>query len=304
VRTARARIRNAKGSDAILAAPVRLFPVSEASYALAAAQAACVLLPGAGLPARLARTRLARLSPVWTLVLPGSIVACVGGIALLPGTADALTYVALVAIPPLALLACAWAARGARPAAGLVAVALLAIAIAGSGTTADLAATALTTLSCVTLGRLLVAVAPHALTKVALVAMAAIDAYLVFGGGIDEPNNLLNAAAPALALPKLQTAFLDGASLGYGDLFTAAVFGALLAAEGRRQTAAAGASLVALVAFDWLFNYFDTLPATVPIAVVLVAWEAGAWWRGRRAGDAVAFGVRPELAAGGPAART
>ena len=29
--------------------------------------------------------------------------------------------------------------------------------------------------------------------------------------------------------------------------------------------------LVAFVAFDFLFNYFDTLPATVPVAVVLVA---------------------------------
>lgn len=276
---------------------MRLFPVSGASYALDVFQAACVLLPAAGLPAWLARTRLAALSPAWTLVLPGSIVAVVGGIALLPGAADALTYVALVAIPPLAVLACAWAARGSRPAFATLGLLLLVVALAADGLAGDLAATALTALSCVTLARLLVAVAPRTLTKAALVLMAAIDAYLVFGGGITTSNDLLNAATPALQLPRLQTAFLHGASLGYGDLFTAAVFGALLAAEGRRQNAAAAACLVALVLFDVLFNYFDTLPATVPIALVLLAWEVGAR---RPAGVA----IRRELAAAGPAART
>lgn len=274
-----------------------LFPVSGASYALDAFQAACVLLPAAGLPAWLARTRPASLSPAWTLVLPGSIVAVVGGIALLPGTADALTYVALVAIPPLAVLACAWAARGSRPAFATLGLALLVVALVADGLAGDLAATALTALSCVTLARLLVAVAPRMLTKAALVLMAAIDAYLVFGGGITTSNDLLNAATPALQLPRLQTAFLDGASLGYGDLFSAAVFGALLAAEGRRQSAAAAACLVVLVAFAVLFNYFDTLPATVPIALVLIAWEVGAR---RPAGVA----IRRELAGAGPAART
>ena len=253
---------------------MRLFPVSDASYVLDAFQAACVLLPAAGLPAWLARTRLATLSPGWTLILPGSIVGVVGGIALLPGTADALTYVALVAVPLLAVLACAWASRGSRPALAAAGLLLAALALLGSGS--DLAATALTALSCVTLARLLVAVTPRTLTKAALVLMAAIDAYLVFGGGITASNDLLNAATPALGLPRLQTAFLGGASLGYGDLFTAAVFGALLAAEGRRQSAAAAVSLVAFAAFDFLFNFFETLPATVPVALVLLAWEAGA----------------------------
>ena len=94
---------------------MRLFPVSEASYLLDAAQAACVLLPGAGLPAWLARRRLASLSRWWALVLPGSLVLCVGIIAVLPGTASGFTYLALVAVPPLAVLALAWGARGARP---------------------------------------------------------------------------------------------------------------------------------------------------------------------------------------------
>jgi len=254
---------------------VRLFPVSEASYALDAAQAACVLLPGAGLPAWLARTRWAALSRWWALVIPASLVVCVGGIALAPGAADGFTYLALVAVPPLAVAACTWAARGARPAFAVLGLLLVVVALLRSRGSAigDVAAAALTALSCVTLGRLLVAVAPATLVKVALVTMAVIDAYLVFGGGITTSANLLNAAAPAFELPRLQTAFLQGASLGYGDLFVAAVFGALLAAEERRQSLAAAACLLAFVAFDFLFNYFDTLPATLPVALVLIGWE-------------------------------
>lgn len=254
---------------------MRLLPVSSASYALDVLQALCVLLPGAGLPAWLARTRLAAVGRWWALVLPGSIVVCVGVIAALPGTADAFTYVALVAVPPLAVAACAWGARGARPAFGLLALALLAVALARPRGTEerDVAAALLTALSCVTLGRLLVAVAPARLVKAALVVMAAIDAYLVFSTQIDTSANLLNAAAPAWELPRLQTAFFRGASIGYGDLFVAAVFGALLAAEHRRQTLGAGLCLLAFVAFDVLFNWFDTLPATVPVALVLLGWE-------------------------------
>jgi hypothetical protein len=252
---------------------VELFPVSRWSYLLDAVQALCVLLPAAGLPAWLARNRVAALSRWWALVLPGSLVVCVGGIALLPGAADGFTYLALFAVPPLAVAACAWAAHGARPWLGGLGLALVAGAFLGDGLFGDATATAITALSCVTLGRLLVAVAPHLLVKVALVVMALIDAYLVFGGGITKSAGLLNAAAPAYELPKLQTAFLDRASLGYGDLFVAAVFGALLAAERRRQGLAAAVCLLSFVAFDVLFNWFDSLPATVPVAVVLVGWE-------------------------------
>ncbi len=252
---------------------MRLFPVSEASYLLDLVQAACVLLPGAGLPSWLARRRLATLSRWWALVLPGSLVLCIGLIALLPGTADGFTYLALLAVPPLAVVACGWASRGARPALALAGLLLAVLAFALDGRAGDVTATALTALSCVTLGRLLVGVAPHTLVKVALVVMAAIDAYLVFSTRIDHSANLLNAAAPAFQLPRLQTAFLDGASIGYGDLFVAAVLGALWAAEGRRQSAGTLVCLAAFVAFDVLFNWFDTLPATVPVALVLLGGE-------------------------------
>lgn len=254
---------------------MRLFPVSSASYALDLLQALCVLLPGAGLPAWLARRRLATLSRWWALVLPGSILVCVGAIAALPGAADAFTYLALLAVPPLAIAACAWGAHGARPALAAVGVLLLVVAVgrARGSEARDVAAALLTALSCVTLGRLLVAVAPGRVVKAGLVVMAAIDAYLVFSTQIDRSATLLNAATPAFELPRLQTAFFRGASIGYGDLFVAGVFGALLAAEHRRQGLGAALCLLAFVAFDVLFNWFDTLPATVPVALVLLGWE-------------------------------
>lgn len=250
------------------------------NYVLDAAQAGLVALPGAGLPRWIPPLR----SRAWALVLPGSIVGVIGGISLLPGLADVLTYLALVACPLLAAAALAWADRRlVHPAWILLAAGLLALAIADRGTVpGDLAATTLTALSCVTLARLLVAVAPATLVKLALVVMAVIDAYLVFSTHIDKSNDALNAAAPALGLPQLQVAALHGSLLGYGDLFVAAVLGALLAAEHRPQGRAALLTLLALAAFDVLFLWFDTLPATVPVAVVLVGLEG--WHRRCRHG--------------------
>lgn len=113
---------------------------------------------------------------------------------------------------------------------------------------------------------------PMAPIRIALVAMAVIDAILVFSGGLQAPNNALNAAAPSAELPRLQFLQLNGASMGYGDVFVAGVLGAVLAFEGasrRLQLAAAGATLVLSLLFDLLFalDSIRTLPATVPVAV-------------------------------------
>ena len=62
--------------------------------------------------------------------------------------------------------------------------------------------------------------------------MAVIDAVLVFGQQLQGPNAVLNAAAPAAGLPQLQYLDLHSASMGYGDVFVAAVLGAILAERG------------------------------------------------------------------------
>jgi len=238
---------------------------------LVAAQGACVAAPGAGLPAWAERFR----TPAWALVLPLSIALVVAAIELAPSTADVLTWVALILVPAGCALALGWAARGARPALAGLAPLLLALAWAAPDTRAgQLATTLLIAGSAVTLGRLLAGAAPLTLLKAGVVAMAAVDAYLVFSNALQAPNAVLVAASPGSGLPRLQSASFGDAGLGYGDFFAAAVAGAILAAQRRRLLAAAVLTLAISLAWDQLFLVYDVLPATIPPAVALLACEA------------------------------
>ena len=175
-------------------------------------------LTGAGIPPWLDRLK----SRGWALVLPISIAGVVAGIAIFPQLANGLTWVALILVPPGAVLALAWALHGARPALGIVAAALFVFAWVETGTLAGDAAAALcTALSAATLGRLLAGGVPAAYLKLAIVAFAVIDAILVFGNQLQGPNAVLNAAVPAPGLPQLQYLDLHYASMGYGDVFVA-----------------------------------------------------------------------------------
>jgi hypothetical protein len=246
------------------------------SFALNVAQASCVALPAAGLPGRLQRFR----SGAWALVLPLSIVVVVGVIAAVPTSADVLTWVAFLLVPPGCALALGWAAHGARPPLALLALPLFAAAWAlQNDATGQLAATVLIAGSTITLGRLLAGGVPLQLLKLGVVAMAAVDAYLVFSNQLQAPNAVLIAARPAAGLPQLQSAFFSGASLGYGDFFAAAVVGGIFAAERVPQLRAALAMLVVAFCWDQLFLVYDVLPATIPPAIVLIGAEL---WRVRR----------------------
>jgi hypothetical protein len=242
---------------------------------LTLAQCACIALPAAGLPRWTRRYR----TGAWALVLPLNIAVVVVAIALIPTTADVLTWVALLLVPPGCALALGWAARGARPWLAVLAAPLLALAWAVPDTRVGQIATTLLILgSAVTVGRLLAGAAPLLLLKAGVIAMAASDAYLVFSGQLEAPNAVLVAAAPGLGLPQLQSASFGHAGLGYGDFFAAAVVGAILASEARPQIAAALAMLVVTLAWDQLFLVYDILPATIPPALVLLGDEA---WRRR-----------------------
>jgi len=241
------------------------------NLSLTVLQALCVLLTGAGLPAWMSFAR----GRAWALVPPLSIVVVIAGIELLPDTADALTWLAFIACPLLAAAALGWAMRGAWPPLALLAAPLLALAWTEQGTLlGDGCAALLTALSCVTLGRLIAGVTPLTWLKVGIVAMAAIDAYLVFSRKLEQPNATLNAAAPAPGLPQLQSAAFGNAVIGYGDLFVAGVFGAIVAREGAPAWAAAGLTFGCCFLFDLLFLTTDTLPATVPVAAALLLYEA------------------------------
>ncbi len=238
---------------------------------LLAVQALTVMLPGAGVPAWVRRLG----SGIWALVLPASLTVVVVAISLLPIVADGLTWLALLAVPPLAAAALGWAARGARLGFGLVAIGLLALAwTEQASASGQISTLALEALSCVTLGRLLAGVAPIFWLKVGIVAMAVIDVILVFSNGLAAPNNALNAAIPAAGLPKLQFVEFGPMTFGYGDLFVAGVLGAMLAVEGRRQAPVAALVFVISAIFDLLFLVTDSLPATLPVAVALLIAEA------------------------------
>ena len=253
---------------------------------LTATQAALVALPRAHAPARVEALARRFAGPWWALVPLASIVLVVGTIRLTGATADGLTWLALVAVPPLAASALGATMRGGRPPLALLAVPLFALAWASGDTLAgEGAATLLSALSCVTLGVLLAAVAPLGWLKAGIVAMAVVDAVLIGAELLQPAGDALNAAAPPAQLPQLQRALFGDAVLGYGDLFVAGVFGAIVAREGAGDRAAGPPwrwALLALalgLAFDLLFLVLDTLPATVPIAVALLLRE---WLRRRR----------------------
>jgi hypothetical protein len=246
------------------------------NFVLTLAQAACLALPAAGVPRWLWRFR----GGAWALVLPLSIAVVVAAIELLPSTADVLTWVALILVPPGCALALGWAAHGARPWLAVLAAPLLFVAWTMQDERAGQVATIILIAgSAVTVGRLLAGAAPLSLLKLGIVAMASVDAWLVFSNRLQAPNAVLVAAVPAPGLPQLQSASFGTAGLGYGDFFAAAVVGGILAAERGPQLAATAGLVVVSLAWDQLFLVYDVLPATVPPAIVLVVVEL---WRRRR----------------------
>ena len=227
--------------------------------------------------------RLSRVTSRWWALVPiGSIVAVIFAIRYASGTATGLTYLALVAVPPLAAVALAWAARGPRGwpvgrAVAAVAVTGILFALAAlerNALVGEGAGALLSALSCVTLGVLLAAVTPPAWLKLGILAMAAADTWLVISDLLQAPNATLVAAAPAAGLPRLQSETFGSVSMGYGDMFVAGLLGALTAGSRATQRTAALLTLLFASAFDVLFLVLNELPATVPVALALIAIEA------------------------------
>lgn len=247
-------------------------PFAVSDVCLVAAQAATVAIPSARRIPLLQKFR----SGWWALVPLASIVVVIFGIQAASQSANALTYLALVAVPPLAALALAALAHGARPKRALAVLPLFALAWADRhGLVGEACGIALSILACVTLGALLAQMAPLALLKLGIVLMSIGDTVLVISQQLQAPNSALNAAAPGLGLPQLQRALFGSAVMGFGDFFIAAVFGAVLAAEARRQGGPARLTLLIALLFDLLFFAVSLLPATVPVALALIVTELG-----------------------------
>jgi len=219
-------------------------------------------------------------SPAWALVPIASIVIVVFAIRFVSDTATGLTYLALVAVPPLAAVALAWAMRGgapsrARTAAAVAATALLFALAWGlhKSLVGEASAALLSALSCVTLGVLLAGVAPPGWLKLGILAMAVADTWLVVSDLLQAPNATLIAAHPIGHLPQLQSELFGTVSMGYGDMFVAGLLGALLASDRRRQWRGALLTLVLAALFDLLFLVIAELPATVPVALAVIVLE-------------------------------
>ncbi|HET7053595.1 MAG TPA: hypothetical protein VFI09_06745 [Solirubrobacterales bacterium] len=213
-------------------------------------------------------------SPWWALVPAGSIVVVIGIVAWEGESATALSWLALVAVPPFAALALGWLVHGSRPEWAAAIAPLFVVAWASPGSLlGEAAATALTGLGCIGLGWLLASVAPARWLKWGIYAMATVDTVFVAADLLQGPNAVLTAAAPS-GLPRLQAIHFGSALMGFGDLFIAATLGCLLALPARRRQLF-GAALVAVLGlgFDLLFFAVDTLPATVPVALALALIE-------------------------------
>jgi hypothetical protein len=210
----------------------------------------------------------------WALVLPLSIAVVIAAVALEEEVARGLTYLALVAVPPLAAAALARLIHGGRLPLALLAIPLFALAWAARGTLGgQSAALALSALACVSLGWLLACVVPGRWLKLGIYAMAAVDAWLIASDLLQGPNAVINTVSPGGGLPRLQFVSFGSALMGFGDLFVAATLGALLARDRRLQLRGAAIAAVVCVGFDLLFFFVSETPSTVPIALTLAVLE-------------------------------
>jgi hypothetical protein len=247
-----------------------VLPFALSIAVLSLVQAALVAAPRAASSPLLERLA----SSWWALALPLPIAVVVAAISLDPSAAHLLTYLALIAVPPLAAVALASLARGGRPPLALLVIPLFALAWAFRGALAgQTAALALSALACLSLGWLLACVVADRWLKLGIYAMAAIDTWLIASDLLQEPNATLNAVAPLAGLPRLQYVSFGSAAMGFGDLFIAAVLGAMLAQNRRLQLTGAALTAIFALSFDLLFFAVDSLPATVPIALTLAALE-------------------------------
>jgi hypothetical protein len=244
------------------------FALSDVS--LTVAQAATVALP------RHPRIRaLAALRSRWWAAAPP---LAIGAFALVvrahPSVAPALAYAALIGLPPLAAFGLARAVPPGRMRNALLVAPLFAIAwLAPNQLPGQAAALALLTLAAVALAVLLTQLVPSGWLMLGMALMAATDAALVSTHVLQPADHLLRMATPAAGLPRLQSATFGAAVCGFGDIFAAALFGAVLAARRRGQIVPALLTLGLALAFDTLFLVAHNLPATVPVAAAMVIVE-------------------------------
>ena len=228
---------------------------------LAALQGALVAMPRLGRSARWTRLR----SPGWAVALPGALFVGTFGVLESPRLTTALVTLAALGTPVLVGLAVLGVLRGSR-CAWLAGAAVLGVAVVTLHSwPAQLAASVLTALGCLTLGAALVRLTPLPWLAAGIAAMCVLDVAFL-GAGVGQPAAAkLNEALARSSLPNFHQAMLDGVKKDYPDLVLAGVLGNTLAGHARQLTAAV---LVAvLVSLNGVFFLVaDMLPGTVPVA--------------------------------------
>jgi hypothetical protein len=249
-------------------------------------EGALVLLPRPAPFSRLARLR----SPAWTALLPISIIVGTFYLLVAPGLASPTVLAAAVTTPLLAFIAVVAVVR-ARLAMLPVAAVAGALAIWATGMSGHVGTGIITALACLTVGAALQRLIPGRWLMLGVVAMSVVDIALLLSGPGYHQTALLAAAQNNFHGPRFTGARLGGTTIGYPDLFLAALLGSALAGR-RAQLRAAGLLTALAVAYDSMLSPGRLLPATVPIALTLMA-VAGARYAARqrtRAGATCADG--------------
>jgi hypothetical protein len=226
-------------------------------------EAGLVLVPQAQPLRRLTALR----SPLWAALLPISIIVGTFGLIALPRSAPATLMLAAVTTPLLALVAVLAVVRARLL---LLPVAMLAggMALFVGGVPGQLGAAVITALACLTIGAALQRLIPARWLLAGVLAMSVVDVVLLASGFGVHQTVVLAAAARNFHGPRFTGARVGGSTIGYPDLFLAALLGTYLAA-GRAQRLGAVLLGVLVVAYDSLLSPGVLLPATVPIAL---AW--------------------------------
>ena len=262
-------------------------------------EGALVLLPRAKPFPRLARLR----APAWAALLPVSIIVGTFGLLIAPGLASPTVLAAAITTPLLAVIAVLLVVR-ARLVDAAPGRARRRTGGVGRRQGGHIGTGVVTALACLTVGTALQRLIPGRWLLVGVVAMSAVDITLLLAGPGYHETAVLAAAQTNFHGPRFTGAHLGGTTIGYPDLFLAALLGASLAGSGPRSGPPRSSS-DSPIAYDSLLTPGLLLPATVPIALTLVV--IGVARRRRRSRRAIAQPAAmpaPRVAAGMPCGAT
>jgi hypothetical protein len=240
-----------------------------AVIALAMLEGGLVALPRHDALAQLRSVR----SPLWAILLPGSIIIGTFGVIAWPSMAPALVILAGAATPLLTAIAMVAVTRGPPVPLLLTAAALAFLAVAAHGWTGQLSATLLTGLGCMTIGVALARLVPGRWVLVGVLCMCVLDVTLLAQGVGQSATVLMNHATAHAHGPTFDRARVGPVATDYPDLVLAAVLGGFLANDHIQRRAALLVTALA-AAYGMLLPIAGTLPATVPIAAVFILCRA------------------------------